>query len=60
MFTAGTDTTTSTLECPMAELLHNPITLKKVQAELRRTISPEKKLEEKDIENLSYLKSVIK
>ena len=55
MFTAGTDTTTSTLEWAMAELLHNPITLKKVQAELRRTISPEKTLEEKDIENLPYL-----
>lgn len=60
MFTAGTDTTTSTLEWAMAELLHNPITLKKVQAELRRTLSPEKKLEEKDIENLPYLKAVIK
>jgi hypothetical protein len=30
MFTAGTDTTTSTLEWVMAELLQNPETLKKV------------------------------
>ncbi|KDP29244.1 hypothetical protein JCGZ_16633 [Jatropha curcas] len=60
MFTAGTDTTTSTLEWAMAELLHNPETLKKVQEELRSKISASKKLEEKDIENLPYLKAVIK
>ncbi|KAL4605739.1 hypothetical protein ACB092_09G052100, partial [Castanea dentata] len=60
MFTAGTDTTTSTLEWAMAELFHNPESLKKVQAELRSTIDPDKKLQENDIENLPYLKAVIK
>ncbi|EXC33897.1 Cytochrome P450 76A2 [Morus notabilis] len=60
MFTAGTDTTTSTLEWAMAELLHNPKTLNKVQSELRRTVGPNKKLDESDIENLPYLKAVIK
>ncbi|KAM5559623.1 cytochrome P450 76A1 [Rosa sericea] len=60
MFTAGTDTTTSTLEWAMAELLNNPKTLQKVQTELRSTISSGKKLEERDIENLPYLKAVIK
>ncbi|EEF33746.1 cytochrome P450 76A1 [Ricinus communis] len=60
MFTAGTDTTTSTLEWAMAELLRNPKELKKVQAEIRSTIGSNKKLEEKDIDNLPYLKAVIK
>ncbi|XWS59555.1 hypothetical protein CRYUN_Cryun08bG0132200 [Craigia yunnanensis] len=60
MFTAGTDTTTSTLEWAMSELLHNPTKLKKLQAELRSTVGPGNKLEEKDIENLPYLKAVIK
>ncbi|KAL5740678.1 hypothetical protein ACOSP7_029559 [Xanthoceras sorbifolium] len=61
MFTAGTDTTTSTLEWAMAELLHNPETLRRVQDELRSTIGGQnKKLEEKDIEKLPYLKAVIK
>ncbi|XP_031252260.1 iridoid oxidase-like [Pistacia vera] len=60
MFTAGTDTTTSTLEWAMAELLHNPEKLRKVQDELRSTIGPKKKIEEKDIEKLPYLKAVIK
>lgn len=60
MFLAGTDTTTGTLEWAMSELLHNPKKLKKLQAELRSTISPGKKFDEKDIENLPYLKAVIK
>ncbi|KAE9618600.1 hypothetical protein Lal_00047306 [Lupinus albus] len=60
MFTAGTDTTTSTLEWAMAELLHNPRTLKKVQMELRSKIGPSRNLEERDIENLPYLNAVIK
>ncbi|XP_027364843.1 cytochrome P450 76A1-like [Abrus precatorius] len=60
MFTAGTDTTTSTIEWAMAELLHNPRTLKKVQMELRSKIGPDRNMEEKDIENLPYLKAVIK
>ncbi|KAL0333432.1 UNVERIFIED_CONTAM: Iridoid oxidase [Sesamum angustifolium] len=60
MFTAGTDTTTSTLEWAMAELLHNPQTLHKVQAELRTEIRPGKKLEEDDLEHLPYLRAVIK
>ncbi|XP_050228542.2 cytochrome P450 76A1-like [Mercurialis annua] len=60
LFGAGTDTTSSTLEWAMAELLHNPTILKKLQLELRTIIHPEKKLEEKDIEHLPYLMAVIK
>uniref|UniRef100_A0A6N2MSZ1 Cytochrome P450 n=1 Tax=Salix viminalis TaxID=40686 RepID=A0A6N2MSZ1_SALVM len=57
MFTAGSDTTASTLEWAMAELLRNPKLLKKVQTELRTTIGSGKKLGDKDIENLPYLKA---
>ncbi|PWA47384.1 cytochrome P450 [Artemisia annua] len=60
MFTAGTDTTTSTLEWAMAELLHNPHIYERLRTELRSTITPNQKLEEKDIDNLPYLKAVIK
>ncbi|KAL8245834.1 hypothetical protein R6Q59_007050 [Mikania micrantha] len=60
MFTAGTDTTTSTLEWAMAELLHNPHTYKKLQTELKTVVSCAEKLEEKHIEKLPYLKAVIK
>ncbi|XP_020210443.1 cytochrome P450 76A1 [Cajanus cajan] len=60
MFTAGTDTTTSTMEWAMAELLHNPRVLRKVQMELRSKIGLDRNMEEKDIENLPYLQAVIK
>lgn len=60
MFTAGTDTTTSTLEWAMAELLHNPKTLQKLQSEIRNTVGPNKNLKENDINNLPYLNAVIK
>ncbi|CAJ1977801.1 unnamed protein product [Sphenostylis stenocarpa] len=60
MFTAGTDTTTSTIEWAMTELLHNPRTLKKVQMELRNKIGRDRNMEETDIENLPYLQAVIK
>lgn len=62
MFTAGTDTTTSTLEWAMAELLHNPKILEKVQKEVRNVgvDNPNMKLNERDFENLPYLQAVIK
>ncbi|EOA25946.1 hypothetical protein CARUB_v10019335mg [Capsella rubella] len=60
MFTAGTDTTTSTLEWALAELLHNPRTLTKLQTELRTYFkSPDQKLQEEDLPNLPYLSAVI-
>lgn len=60
MFTAGTDTTTSTLEWALAELLHNPRTLTKLQTELRTYFrSPNKRLREEDLPNLPYLSAVI-
>ncbi|XP_010558964.1 PREDICTED: LOW QUALITY PROTEIN: cytochrome P450 76A1 [Tarenaya hassleriana] len=58
MFTAGTDTTTSTLEWALAELLHNPRTLTKLQNELRTSTS--QTLQEQDLPNLPYLQAVIK
>ncbi|CAA0829694.1 cytochrome P450- family 76- subfamily G-polypeptide 1 [Striga hermonthica] len=60
MFTAGTDTTTSTLEWAMAELLHNPETLHRAQTELRATIRPGKKLDERELDQLPYLNAIIK
>lgn len=57
---AGTDTTTSTMEWAMAELLHNPQAMQKVQSELRSNYDPTKTLQESDVETLPYLKAVIK
>nr|WJK44486.1 geraniol-10-hydroxylase 1 [Camptotheca acuminata] len=60
LFAAGTDTTSSTLEWAMAEILHNPKTLLKAQAELEQTIGRGKAIEESDIAQLPYLKAIVK
>ncbi|CAL1375546.1 unnamed protein product [Linum trigynum] len=54
LFIAGTDTTTSTLEWAMAELLRNPNALTKVQEELDQTIGKGNHLQESDIHRLPY------
>ncbi|GLT40416.1 hypothetical protein SLA2020_145530 [Shorea laevis] len=60
LFVAGTDTTTSTLEWAMAELLRNPNVLLKARRELAETIGKGKQVEESDISRLPYLQAIIK
>ena len=60
LFVAGTDTTSSTLEWAMAELLHNPETLLKARMELLQTIGQDKQVKESDISRLPYLQAVVK
>lgn len=57
MFAAGTDTTSSILDWTMIELLRNPRTMEKFQTEVRK-VSGE--ITEGDLENMPYLKAVIK
>ncbi|KAK9668240.1 hypothetical protein RND81_13G043900 [Saponaria officinalis] len=57
LFAAGTDTTSSTLEWAMAELLHNPEKLKKAQLELQEIVGKGNTLEESDISQLPYLQA---
>lgn len=44
----------------MSEMMRQPKVLEKAQAEIRQAFRGKKKIHEKDIQNLSYLKSVIK
>ncbi|CAI0409768.1 unnamed protein product [Linum tenue] len=60
LFVAGTDTTATTLEWAMAELLRNPKALTKLKEELDQTIGKENHLNESDIPRLPYLQAVIK
>ncbi|XP_050266149.1 geraniol 8-hydroxylase-like [Quercus robur] len=60
LFSAGTDTTSSTLQWAMAELLHNPEILSKAGEELRQTIGRGNTVEESDIPKLPYLQAIIK
>ncbi|KAG5560721.1 hypothetical protein RHGRI_003904 [Rhododendron griersonianum] len=55
LFVAGTDTTSSTIEWAMAELLHNPEILEKAKAELEQTIGKGKLIQESDISRLPLL-----
>ncbi|CAH8392377.1 unnamed protein product [Eruca vesicaria subsp. sativa] len=60
MFIAGTDTTSSTLEWAMAELLSNPETMAKAQAEIECMICQNGLVQEPDISELPYLQAVVK
>ncbi|KAJ9147813.1 hypothetical protein P3X46_029931 [Hevea brasiliensis] len=60
LFIGGTDTTTTTLEWAMAELLHNPHIMAKAKQELVEKIGIGKTMEEKDVIRLPYLQSVLK
>ncbi|VVB00568.1 unnamed protein product [Arabis nemorensis] len=60
LFTAGTDTSSSTLEWAMAELLSNPKTMAKAQAEIEHVIGQNGVVQESDISALPYLQAVVK
>lgn len=60
MFAGGTDTSTVTMEWAMSELLRNPSTLKKLQAELDTVVGKERLVQETDVPQLPYLQAVIK
>ncbi|KAF7847876.1 hypothetical protein BT93_L2489 [Corymbia citriodora subsp. variegata] len=59
-FVAGTETTSSTLEWAMTELLCNPEKLSKAQKELHEVIGKGKQMEEVEIPRLPYLQAIIK
>ncbi|CAI0553576.1 unnamed protein product [Linum tenue] len=60
LFVAGTDTTVSTVEWAMTELLRNPVTLAKVKEEMDQIIGKDNHLHESDIHRLPYLQAIVK
>ncbi|CAL5444663.1 unnamed protein product [Camellia sinensis] len=60
MFAAGTDTVFTTMEWTMAELLKHPQIMKKLQNEVRKIAKGKLNITEDDLENMYYLKAVIK
>nr|XP_043626607.1 cytochrome P450 76T24-like [Erigeron canadensis] len=65
LFLAGTDTTSSTLEWAMAELIHNPEKMLKARCELKEVMGKKDGstctyIEESDISRLPYLQAIVK
>ncbi|XP_054785590.1 cytochrome P450 71D8-like [Prosopis cineraria] len=60
IFAAGTDTSSTTLEWAMSEMMKNPRVRKKAQAEIRRAFRGKDTIHESDTSELNYLKLVIK
>lgn len=60
MFLAGTETTSSTVEWAMTELLRNPGAMSKAKSEISSILGPTEKFEENHVDRLPYLQAVIK
>ncbi|KAG5601149.1 hypothetical protein H5410_032519 [Solanum commersonii] len=60
IFLAGTETSSTVLVWAFTELMKNPHIIAKAQSEVRRVLKGKKSYDEKDIEKLTYLNSVIK
>lgn len=59
-FSAGIDTTYVTLDWAMSELIKNPEVMKKLQEEVRRIVNHKDVVGTEDLNQMSYLKYVIK
>ncbi|KAK7265854.1 hypothetical protein RJT34_33478 [Clitoria ternatea] len=60
MFTAGTDTSSSTTEWAIAELIRSPEIMARVQQELDSVVGRDRLVTELDLPHLPYLDAVIK
>ncbi|XP_030537330.2 flavonoid 3'-monooxygenase-like [Rhodamnia argentea] len=60
MFTAGTDTSSSTTEWAIAELIRHPKILAQVQEEIDSVVGRDRLVTELDLPRLTYLQAVIK
>lgn len=60
MFSGGIETTTSTINWAMAELIKNPEAMKRAQEEIKQIIKHEGIITEESIDRMKYLKAVIK
>ena len=60
MFSAGTDTTSTLLAWTMSELLRHTKVMKTLQMEVRGIKGEEGDIKEENLEQMKYLKAVIK
>nr|XP_043620721.1 cytochrome P450 Tp4149-like [Erigeron canadensis] len=60
VFTAGTDTTNTTMEWALSELVRNPHVMKKLQTEVTKIAQGRSMISEDDLQEMHYLKAVMK
>uniref|UniRef100_M1BTU6 Cytochrome P450 71D7 n=1 Tax=Solanum tuberosum TaxID=4113 RepID=M1BTU6_SOLTU len=60
MFTAGTETSSTTIIWALSELMKHPNVMAKAQSEVRQAFKEKIDFDEEDLDNLPYLKLVIK
>ncbi|CAM8980823.1 unnamed protein product [Rhodiola kirilowii] len=60
LIVAGTDTTSSTIEWAMTELIKSPNTMSKAKAELEQVTGKGTPIQERDVPQLPYLQAIIK
>ena len=60
MLIGGGDSTSTTLEWVMAELIKNPSIMKRAQEEVRRVVGNKSKIDVDDISQMDYMKCIIK
>ncbi|KAK4355184.1 hypothetical protein RND71_024155 [Anisodus tanguticus] len=60
IFAGGSDTSATTVEWAMAELLKNPLVMKRAQTEIRVAFHDKGNVEESDLWKIKYFQSVIK
>ncbi|KAI7741914.1 hypothetical protein M8C21_008896 [Ambrosia artemisiifolia] len=60
VFAAGTDTTQTSLEWALSELIRNPRVMKKLQQEITEIGKGKSMIYEEDLERMPYIKAVVK
>ncbi|CAL0309746.1 unnamed protein product [Lupinus luteus] len=60
IFGGGSETSATTVVWAMAEIIKNPRVMRKAQVEVREVFDKEGKPNERDLEKLKYLKSIVK
>ncbi|XP_065862577.1 cytochrome P450 71D445-like [Euphorbia lathyris] len=60
MFVAGTETSSTTIEWVMSELMKNPKAIEKAQDEVRRIFGTQGNVDESRLDELNYFKLVVK
>ncbi|WCJ33057.1 cytochrome P450 family 71 subfamily B polypeptide 34 [Euphorbia peplus] len=60
IFIAGSETSSTTVEWAMSEMLKNPKTMQRAQEQVRRVYSKKESVDESELERLKYLQLVIK